>query len=62
MIGRLELTYDPQMFTASIEEKPFNDAKLERIWQQKSLWRLTLTRREKAASDGWTLKYRMAKA
>ena len=62
VIGQLELRYDPQLFTASVEEKPFNDSKLERIWQQKSLWRLTLTRREKAASDGWTLEYRMAKA
>ena len=62
VIGQLELRYDPQLFTASVEEKPFNDAKLERIWQQKSLWRLMLTRREKAARDGWTLEYRMAKA
>ena len=61
VIGRLELTYDPQLFTAAVEEKPFNDSKLEKIWRQKSLWRLTLTRREKAARDGWTLKYRMAK-
>ena len=61
LIDGLELRFDPALFDASAEEKMLSDSKLERNWQRKSLWRLTLARREKAARDAWTLEYRQIK-
>ncbi len=58
-IGGLTLRFDPALFTASVEEKPLEDKNLEKNWERKSLWRLTLARTECRLEDGWTLTYEM---
>ena len=58
-IGALCLRFDPALFTASAEEKPLADDRLETGWGRKSLWRLTLIRTACAEKDGWTLEYDM---
>ena len=59
MMGGLHLRFDPAQFTASAEEKPLEDARLESGWGRTSLWRLTLTRTTCRAEDEWVIEYRM---
>ena len=56
-IGGLTLRFDPALFAASVEEKPLEDGKLDASWERKSLWRLTLARKDCRTADGWTLVY-----
>ena len=60
-IGALRLRFDPAAFSARVEERPLEDAGLERGWGRKSLWRLTLTRAVCAETDEWTLEYDMGR-